>query len=270
MATIIEQSKNEASKISLANNRPQKGDVDRVTSSRGRPESPGPRAWRSQSKSRDPRPQAGRRHPSEAASRHRSSSTQGRSNNFIHNCWRCCLSHNYNQCPLYQKTCGKCKQLNHFANMCRNKKTVNSISSHYSFQNDCTLFVGTINNDLSLKVQSQSAWVTDLKINNKIISFKLDTGAMANVLSIKHFLDLSVPYSLIQPTNVSYTGHLLPLLGQCELECEYLNKTYKLTFHVISDLNDALLGLKSCIALNLLTHNTVLQPAHSEIVPEVL
>lgn len=271
LATIIEQSKNEASKISLANNQPQKGDVDRVTTSRGRPESPGPRAWRSRSKSRGPRPQAGGRYPSGAASRHRSpSSTQGRSNNFIHHCWRCGLSHNYNQCPAYQKTCGKCKQLNHFANMCRNKKTVNSISSHNTFQNDCTLFVGTINNDLFLKVQSQSTWVTDLKINNKNISLKLDTGAMANVLSIKHFLDLKLPYSLIQPTNVtlkSYTGDMLPLLGQCELECEYLNKTYKLTFYVINDLNDALLGLKSCIDLNLLTHNTVPQPSNSKIIP---
>lgn len=57
---------------------------------------------------------------------------------------------------------------------------------------------------------------------------------MANVLSIKHFLDLSTLYrigSLTQPTNLtikSYTRDVLHLLGRCDLECEFLNKTYKL------------------------------------------
>lgn len=263
LAAIIEQSKKEANKISTANNS-DKEEVDRVTATRSRPQSPGPRGWRGRSQSRGRRYEANGKHPPPA----RSKSRGRNSNNFVQFCSRCGLSHYYNKCPAYQKTCGRCRQLNHFASMCRNKNKVNSINVADSVENN-VLYVGSINNDNILNVQSANAWVSDLKINGKNVTFKLDTGAMANVLSIKHFLDLKLPISLIQPTKItlkSYTGDVLPLLGQCELECEYLDNKYMLRFHVINDLNDALLGLRSCMDLNLITKNLSAPQAPPETV----
>ncbi|KAK2703708.1 hypothetical protein QYM36_017865 [Artemia franciscana] len=63
-----------------------------------------------------------------------------------------------------------------------------------------------------------------LKINNQTtVSFKIDTGAQANIIP-KHYFDLLAPKPLIQLTKqklTSYCGSTIPTAGTCLLSCSY-------------------------------------------------
>ncbi|XP_063917307.1 uncharacterized protein K02A2.6-like [Zophobas morio] len=193
-------------------------------------------------------------------SRNRGPSTSsGSGRNFITNCTRCGRSHPINKCPAYKKTCGKCKKTNHFASMCRADRNINALINSNSTLDEDVLYIGTINNVVRVNdVTTHNAWTSNLKINNIDITFKLDTGAMANILPVQNYLDLNIPLSLIKPSKItlkSYTGDKLPLLGHCQLNCQHQNNTYNLRFYVINDSSEPLLGLNTCIELELITKN---------------
>ena len=52
----------------------------------------------------------------------------GRSNNG-HRCGKCGKSHERGNCPVYGKTCNKCKGINHFQAVCRSKVTAKMVQS---------------------------------------------------------------------------------------------------------------------------------------------
>lgn len=185
--------------------------------------------------------------------RHRSKS-QGRRQHMITNCNRCGLSHEINKCPAYNKICNKCKTLNHFANVCKAPKQVNIVNENDD-ENE-VIYISCVKN--SFKTTNNLSWTTNLKINDKTVSFKLDTGAMANIISIKIFDELSIPVAQIIPTKTilkSYTGNVLPILGKCQLKCEYNNENYTVEFYVVSNTAESLLGLRTCIDLNIVSKN---------------
>ena len=52
----------------------------------------------------------------------------GRSNNG-HHCGKCGKSHEQGNCPMYGKTCNKCKGINHFQAVCHSKVTAKMAQS---------------------------------------------------------------------------------------------------------------------------------------------
>ena len=76
-----------------------------------------------------------------------------------------------------------------------------------------------------------------LKINGKLLNFKLDSGAEINVLTIKDFQTV-VPRkqrnSKLKPSTAkltSFGGHDIPVVGMCSLKCDSKSNTHVLKFH---------------------------------------
>ena len=92
-----------------------------------------------------------------------------------------------------------------------------------------------------------------LKLTNKSVSFKLDTGAEVNVMPMKVFKTFQQVE--LKPTEVrliSYTGQQLDVAGQAEFECSHKGKQSKLKFVVVKTNAVPLLGFRSCQELNLI------------------
>ena len=99
---------------------------------------------------------------------------------------------------------------------------------------------------------------SDLLVNDIPVSFKLDTGAECNVISLGLANELNAQ---VQPTSMllkSFGGHQLDTVGKCLLDTkEKGTKGSKpLEFYVLRDNVRPLLGLESCLDLELITLNT--------------
>lgn len=253
LASIIEQSKSQARKMD--NQSEREAQVDRmVKATRSRaPDRSVSRYHRSQSKN-------DRKHERLwSSNRNNSQHRYKGKTDYIIKCTRCGVSHQINQCPAFKKTCGKCKKLNHFANMCKSTRIVNSLS-----YNDCTtdenvIYINSVATGTNINnYENQTSWSAKLKIRGKPVCFKIDTGAMVNTISITDFLNLGIPFSLIEPSRVtlkSYSGDCIPIIGQCTLRCEHNDNPYNIQFYVINHITDSLLGLRTCIQLNLISKN---------------
>ncbi|KAF5282096.1 hypothetical protein FQR65_LT14414 [Abscondita terminalis] len=165
-------------------------------------------------------------------------------------CYRCNNVHGLNECPAYGKICGRCGNKNHFRNCCRVKwvKQVEDAGDECSYETSLNIETVLVN----MRSVDAMNWLETIKVNNKSIDVKLDTGAEVNLISIHTLKNLGS--SVITKTNVvleAYGGTKIKPLGKVELLCN-TNSLSKLTeFIVVNHKSVPLLGLKSCIELKL-------------------
>ena len=206
----------------------------------------------------------------------------------IKDCSKCGRSHVINKCPAFGKKCNFCRIDNHFEIVCRKKRSsiresqrnkgqnINEVSddtvvNSISVSDSNYVYIGSI--DKNKLTQRQAAgvsnssvvgknsttnekqWLTTLEINKKQVNFKIDTGAMANVLPLKIFKLVGFSTKIIKNTNVklqSYTGSDLKVIGSCRIPCFIKGRYYYLDFYVVNSDTQAILGLDSSINLNLI------------------
>ena len=123
-------------------------------------------------------------------------------------------------------------------------------------------------------------------INGVNVSMEIDTGASTSVINEKNFHTLSQSGKVLKLNSVNtvlrtYTGEIIPVVGECELEVEYNGFKGKLPAVVISGEGPCLLGrnwlqhisLDWSAIFNLTTMdkelNAILE-AHSTVFQEVL
>lgn len=73
-------------------------------------------------------------------------------------------------------------------------------------------------------VTQNSDWIVDIKINNCIVKFKLNTGADVNVLPKKYAFQVGLGADKVTETNVKllgYSGDSINILGKCMLKVSY-------------------------------------------------
>ena len=99
-------------------------------------------------------------------------------------CTKCGRKHTQGQCPAYGKKCLKCQKRNHFAIMCRSRKTVHAMDNSGESDSSETETVGAhfIGSVHSSNTKDEALL---LGKQNCEIKFKLDTGAQVNVIPIK-------------------------------------------------------------------------------------
>ena len=108
-------------------------------------------------------------------------------------CYFCGGSYSPNHaCPAKGKTCTKCRKPNHFARVCRSNKVVNVVSgTNNTLENsddEDEIFLHEVS-----ETNNKEEAIVSLKINAQLpVSFKVDTGAQANILPIKYF-DMLLP-----------------------------------------------------------------------------
>lgn len=121
-------------------------------------------------------------------------------------CKRCGYFHEPKKCPAYGKICNLCKLKNHFSRMCRSqkqqfkpRKTEKKVHEIEQEEDD-VMFMGCIEirpseqtdakfqlDTVSTENNNSKKWTQKLKLNNSVLTVKLDTGAECNVLSVRDF-----------------------------------------------------------------------------------
>ena len=94
-----------------------------------------------------------------------------------------------------------------------------------------------------------------LHIDNKNISFKLDTGADVNVLPLNYLKILGYHENSLIPSSLklqSYSGNNISVIGKCNLKTKYKNNIYIINFIVVNTRSCPILGKYSCEELNLI------------------
>lgn len=95
-------------------------------------------------------------------------------------------------------------------------------------------------------------WSASLKIGEKYLKVKLDTGAECNVLSKQEAerLALSIEGSSTKRI-VTYSNTSVPVIGEAKVKCESRNKTKIYTFKIVDDNLPPILGRTMCEKLGL-------------------
>ncbi|XP_014877529.1 uncharacterized protein LOC106939594 [Poecilia latipinna] len=98
----------------------------------------------------------------------------------ISQCFKCgsSPSHPKRDCPANGEKCHLCGKKGHYKRVCRTLKTVHAVERDNEF-----LFLGSITN-------GDEPWRVDVEINNRNVSFKIDTGADVTVLPYAMFKDI--------------------------------------------------------------------------------
>ena len=103
----------------------------------------------------------------------------------INNCTFCGKSHKQGECPAYGRKCHKCKKDNHFAKFCPSRRVhhiVHNDTLSNAGDDDSEFYIGVINSSNVENDVKSSDWSVNLCINQRIIKFKIVTGAQCNVL----------------------------------------------------------------------------------------
>ena len=158
-------------------------------------------------------------------------------------CGNCGGKHNKDKCPAYGKTCNSCGRIGHYAKVCRSSKPV-----HTTDDGD----IHTVNLISRTKVHATC------KVNDAVdVSFQLDTGSIANILSQKDYVHATGDKlcKQLQKTKtrlIMYNkAELLPR-GQAEMKITRNGRDSTLIFVVVNATVVSLLGLQACVDMNLI------------------
>ncbi|KYM97061.1 hypothetical protein ALC62_12262 [Cyphomyrmex costatus] len=107
--------------------------------------------------------------------------------------------HRPQECPAFGKSCNRCGKLNHFEVACRVKK----IQQVEDLEEEEMLAIESVN-IVKSEVQEicVSAWFQNVELENKVIKFKLDTGAQVNILPEKIFNSFNSKNTQLEKTNI--------------------------------------------------------------------
>ena len=170
-------------------------------------------------------------------------------------CKNCGSTHGRKQCKAFGRKCFYCDKMNHFDTMCLKKKRDEQKKTHKPVHavneesEDDDFFVDTVDSQL----KQNTAYAKVCLNSEKTVSFKIDTGAQANILPMNIFKTLKNKPELSNSKHklISYTGQYLNTTGEAKINCMHKDKQLDLNFHVVDMEAQPILGLQSCIDLKL-------------------
>ena len=116
-------------------------------------------------------------------------------------------------------------------------------------------------------------WKVSILVNHQRTSFKIDTGAQCTVISKSRYHQLgSTPLHKSHAKLVAFGGKRLNTCGKVTMKCEYKRHTYAIRFEVIDQDVPNILGLQTCVDMNLVqrldainSHDTDLLESYSNV-----
>ena len=161
-------------------------------------------------------------------------------------CGKCGYKHEPRKCPAFGKVCKNCNKRNHFAKECKSKK----MHELHDNDSDSDIFLNSIETKDQL-----NDWKVNVKIQNKNISVKLDTGAQCNVLPLHVYkqINRNKPLKRSNSRLVSYSGHRLDTVGKVTLLVSTKDKYVPVEFEIVKNKATPIFGLKTCLELNLIS-----------------
>lgn len=170
--------------------------------------------------------------------------------NKLNACSKCGKQHEKGKCFAYNKNCYKCKGRNHFAKYCN--KTPKSV--HYVEEESHDLYLGIVNVDT---IQEEVPWTETVNINKVPVTFKLDTGAQANIIPRNVFKELHISPKHLRKVKVNlytYNGEVMNPDGKIDIRCRIRKVERTLPFYITAKGSTPILGKESCARLGLIQH----------------
>ena len=167
-------------------------------------------------------------------------------------CTRCGYDHHPRaRCPASGKECKKCGKLGHFKVMCRNRHVREVNSSGASDHDEYFL------TEIDISKEQSEPWRTQVSIGNKMLNFKIDTGADVSVISKAVFESIK-PEQKLQHSKVTLrsAGTKLNCLGQFLARVDLSGKTYKVKMFVVEECSDNLLSRDASSRMGLVRRTT--------------
>ncbi|UYV67845.1 hypothetical protein LAZ67_5002210, partial [Cordylochernes scorpioides] len=168
----------------------------------------------------------------------------------IEPCKWCGQRHKYGKCPAYGKKCNACGKTNHFLVVCRTKRIRNLLAESEA-EESCD----EINlNEVAVKTVRSDKWSAVIIINGKKTTVHLDTGAQINVLPHK-VINQWPSRPEIRPTSLkafAYGNTELPIVGKCNVLCQYGEKKGMFEFIVADVEAQTLITGDTCEKLEIL------------------
>ncbi|KAF2885244.1 hypothetical protein ILUMI_20910 [Ignelater luminosus] len=182
-----------------------------------------------------------------------------------YDCLKCGRQHSRGKCFAFGKRCNKCGKIGHFAIGCRHYKTNTNNNGNYKkasiheVYNDSStdneeIFMSSIELD-NVNYVNEVVWEELVFINNKPVNFKLDSGAMCNVLPYDVVKNLERENSIksSNKTIIAYGENKIKVIGEIILKCMIRKNEYKIKFIVVDVKSRPILGLNASIKLNLIS-----------------
>ncbi|UYV64780.1 K02A2.6-like, partial [Cordylochernes scorpioides] len=168
----------------------------------------------------------------------------------IEPCKWCGQRHKYGKCPAYGKKCNACGKTNHFAVVCQTKRIRNLLAESEA-EESCD----EINlNEVAVRTVGSDKWSAVIIINGKKTTVHLDTGAQINVLPHK-VINQWPSRPEIRPTSLkafAYGNTELPIIGKCNVLCQYGEKKGMFEFIVADVEAQTLITGDTCEKLEIL------------------
>ena len=174
-------------------------------------------------------------------------------------CKFCGLSHRKGKCPAWNKTCFKCEEKGHLIKFCpNNRKKANEVTvevkevSRDEDDEDSEFFIEAVsckNDSLDVNTVTED-WNILLKVSNRVINFKMDTGAQVNLLPVSEINKLR-PRPKILSSSIklsAYNGSDIKVMGKVNLKVKGAN----VEFIIVDERLKPILGLKACESLKLI------------------
>ena len=172
-------------------------------------------------------------------------------------CKRCGYRHGDRACPAQGKRCRKCDKMNHFAACCKQAQRATPKTVHLMEEGPDTSDMEA--DDLqfdSIQIDScdmeSGDWMQTLRMDGKKVTFKLDTGAQANIVRLNDIKRKT----FLKRTNAvlkDYNDRIIPVLGTCILDITWKGRAHRLKFFVIEERNrQPILGRAACECLGLI------------------
>ena len=155
-------------------------------------------------------------------------------------CKRCGKDHKpTDKCPARNATCFKCNHKGHFSAQCLSKTATTS-------ELTVETFLGVVSSN-------EESWACSLKLENREMSFKFNTGAEVTATSEEAFKELQ-NITLRSPSKILFgpTHKALKVLGQFDGTFQLDQKESLQTVFVVKGLKTNLLGLPGIKSLQLL------------------
>lgn len=169
------------------------------------------------------------------------------------NCKRCGQVHRA-KCPADGAKCYECGKMNHFARMCIFKKKF--VKQMYADQDDEKeeeeedLFIGIVDK----RKKNATEWNVEVTINRQKIICQIDTGAQANILSVKT-ADLLKIKQFLKKSSVrifTFSGERIPVLGTVDLNFIYNNEHFNSKFFIVNMMCKDIIGIEMAVKMNLI------------------
>ena len=212
--------------------------------------------------SQEKRPPWNRRQRSNKSKGKTEKTTEAKDVESKHKCGRCGYDKAHKKCPAMGQQCRHCKKMNHFSKLCLSKEVhqLQEVAdsdqetegdSDQEQSEDDSLFVYSVKSSC---VPEDEQFHEVIVLGDTEVRFQLDSGAKANVMSLKTYNNLRrrPPLTKTNTVLISFSKHRLKPCGEVVLSAKYKDNVEDVRFFVVEPEVESVLSGNICVKLGLL------------------